>query len=266
MILGLLLAALVSWKPRKTTSSTKPLNSLVHRPCRMSHRRLCILMRCNQGVEPCNALLHNAILSFLSVLSFLSHRVSHTPTASRRVAPRHTGHRVTRTPRRVRPPGSGLRARGRGAGKLCLPHENNGQGFEARHLLPFHITHTSTAGVQRRANQRAYPLLKRRSQACPMGGLAYVSGVYPRRHSVVPAAPGEAHAGMRQAVPLPRAGSGLPNRRIGPPGATGKPVSRQTRRAPPTRQLCTGRLSGWHAHSRGTSGEGKTRNPFHNSY
>mgnify|MGYP001317164007 CR=1 FL=1 len=98
-----LLAALVSWKPRKTTSSTKPLNSLVHRPCRMSHRRLCILMRCNQGVEPCNALLHNAILSFLSVLSFLSHRVSHTDritprrTASHR-SPRHTQTAANQTP------------------------------------------------------------------------------------------------------------------------------------------------------------------------
>ena len=52
-----------------------------------------ILMRCNQGVEPCNALLHNAILSFLSVLSFLSHRVSHTD----RITPRRTApHRSPR--------------------------------------------------------------------------------------------------------------------------------------------------------------------------
>ena len=163
MIVGLLLAALVSWKPRKTTSSTKPLNSLVHRPCRMSHRRLCILMCCNQGVEPCNALLHNAILSFLSVLSFSSF-ASVTPTASRRVAPRHTGHRVTRTPRRVRPPGSGLRARGGGAVKLCLPPGNNGRGFEEGHLHRFTWHTHPQHDVQRRANQRAYPLLKRHSQ------------------------------------------------------------------------------------------------------
>ena len=81
-----------------------------------------ILMRCNQGVEPCNALLHNAILSFLShasVFSFILVTSSHTP--SHRVTPRHTGHRVTRKPQRVRPPDSGLRARGGGAVKLCLP-------------------------------------------------------------------------------------------------------------------------------------------------
>ena len=122
-----------------------------------------ILMRCNQGVEPCNALLHNAILSFLSVLSFSSF-ASVTPTASRRVAPRHTGHRVTRKPQRIRPPGSGLRARGGGAVKLCLPPGNNGRGFEEGHLHRFTWQHTSTADVQRRANQRAYPLLKRHSQ------------------------------------------------------------------------------------------------------
>ena len=39
------------------------------------------------------SLLHNAILSFLSVLSFLSHRVSHTD----RITPRHTAsHRSPR--------------------------------------------------------------------------------------------------------------------------------------------------------------------------
>ena len=96
-----------------------------------------ILMRCNQGVEPCNALLHNAILSFLSVLSFLSHRVTSHHIASHRVTP------VTASPprhtqtERVRPPDSGLRARGGGAVKLCLPPGNNGRGFEEGHLHRF---------------------------------------------------------------------------------------------------------------------------------
>ena len=65
------------------------------------------------------------------------HIASVTPTASRRVAPRHTGHRVTRKPQRVRPPDSGLRARGGGAVKLCLPPGNNGRGFEEGHLHRF---------------------------------------------------------------------------------------------------------------------------------
>ena len=96
-----------------------------------------ILMRCNQGVEPYNALLHNAILSFLSVLSFLSHRVTSHHIASHRVTP------VTASPlrhtqtERVRPPDSGLRARGGGAVKLCLPPGNNGRGFEEGHLHRF---------------------------------------------------------------------------------------------------------------------------------
>ena len=92
-----------------------------------------ILIRCNQGVEPCNAL--QSLHSCQSCHS--CHIASVTPTASRRVAPRHTGHRVTRKPQRIRPPGSGLRARGGGAVKLCLPPGNNGRGFEEGHLHRF---------------------------------------------------------------------------------------------------------------------------------
>ena len=164
MIVGLLLAALVSWKPRKTTSSTKPLNSLVHRPCRMSHRRLCILMRCNQGVEPCNAHF-STMQSYHPYQSCHScHIASVTPTASRRVAPRHTGHRVTRTPQQIRPPGSGLRARGGGAVKLCLPPGNNGRGFEEGHLHRFTHVSLSQRTHGKHTFQRACPLLKRHSQ------------------------------------------------------------------------------------------------------
>ena len=122
-----------------------------------------------------------------------------------------------------------------------------------------HLVDNHTADVRRHTTQRAYPLLKRHSQTCLRWSSYYASGVHPRRHSVVPAAPGEARAGMWQVFPLPRVGSVISNRRLGPPGAIGKPISRQT--APQGDAL-----SGWRAHSRGTSGEGKTRNPFFLSY
>ena len=108
MILGLLLAALVSWKPRKTTSSTKPLNSLVHRPCRMSHRRLSDLYQDPDALQPrggalqCSSPQCNLII-LISLVILVTSRQSHTDritprrTASHR-SPHHTQTAANQTP------------------------------------------------------------------------------------------------------------------------------------------------------------------------
>ena len=143
MILGLLLAALVSWKPRKTTSTTKPLNKLLYRPCRMSPRRLSDVYQDPDALQPRGwspAMLFSTMQSYHPCQSYHPHhsRQSHRPhhAASHRVTPVTASH-ANRSDQRVRPPGSGLRARGGGAVKLCLPPGNNGRGFEEGHLHRF---------------------------------------------------------------------------------------------------------------------------------